>query len=121
MINKSGYERRSKLGHKVAAALAGSALLLTAACGGGSDRPSTAQIEKAMTGGADSVFGSSFSSVPKAGLDCIAKALHDSKLSDAALKAIVDKKKDYKPNKTDNAALSGVQTQLMKCVTSLSK
>ena len=111
-----------KPGHKLAAAFAGSALLLTAACGGGGGgRPSTADLEKAISGGSDSVFGSSFSNVPKKGLDCIAKALHDSKLSDAALKAIVDKKKDYKPSKTDTSALTSVQSELMKCATSLTQ
>ena len=107
----------TKSGKRFGAALAGIALLLTAACGGGS-RPSTADLQKALYGGPDSVFGSSMAKVSKQGVDCMAKALHDSKLSDAALQAIIDKNKDYK---TDEAALAGAQAALMKCISSAAK
>jgi hypothetical protein len=114
MINKSG--------RRFGAALAGCALLLTAACGGGGGgRPSTAQLEKALSKGTDSVFGSALSSVPSSAMDCIAKALHDSKLSDGALRAIVDNKKDYKGSKADTAALEGLQTDVMKCASDAAK
>ncbi len=112
----------NKPGHKLAAAFAGSALLLTAACGGGGGgRPSTADLQKALSKGTDSVFGSAMSSVPKDAMNCIAKALHDSKLSDSALRAIVDNKKDYKGSKADTTALEGLQSDVMKCATDAAK
>lgn len=101
---------------KLAAALAGSALLLTTACGGGGGgRPSTDDIQKAISNGSNSVFGSAMASVPKDALGCIAKALHDSKLSDSALRAIVDGKKDYDPSSSDKTAVTGLTSDIMKC------
>jgi len=122
MITRSSGLPYGRFGRAVAAMAAAGALALTAGCGGGDGaRPSTASLEKAISGGSDSVFGSSFANVSKKGLDCIAKALHDSKLSDTALRAIVEKKGDYKPNKTDEAAMTSVQSELMKCASSLTQ
>jgi len=113
----------NKPAHKFAAALAGSALLLTAACGGGGggDRPSTADLTKALSKGSDSVFGSALSSVPADAMKCIAKVLHDSKLSDKTLKAIVDGDADYKGSKSEENVLEGLQDDVVKCATDAAK
>ncbi|HEX7739151.1 MAG TPA: hypothetical protein VF426_05855 [Marmoricola sp.] len=106
---------------KLAAAVAGAAMLLTSACGGGGGgRPSTSDIQSALSKGSDNVFGQSFNSVSKDALNCVAKALHDSKLSDSALRAIVDNKKDYNPTGADKTAVVSVEKQMLKCVPELS-
>lgn len=91
------------------------ALALTSACGGddgdgGSDRPTTAQIKKAITS-EDSVLGS----IPEEAADCVAEALVDSKVSDDTLTAIVEKDADYEGTDKDQEALEDLQTELGKC------
>jgi hypothetical protein len=100
------------------AAFVVAALSLTSACGGGGDdRPSKAEVKKAITS-KDSVFGSS---IPAKSADCIAGALVDSDISDKTIQAIVDGDKDYKGSKKDKEALTGLQSDLTKCVTSSAK
>ncbi|WP_310963646.1 hypothetical protein [Nocardioides terrisoli] len=111
---------RARLGAAVAAA----ALLTTAACGGGSgsSRPSTADLSKSIRStGDNSVLGSQASQLTKAAADCIAKALHDSKISDTALRAIVKGNKDYKASSADQKAATAVLPQLEKCATAAQK
>jgi hypothetical protein len=51
-------------------------------------------------------------------IDCIAKALHDSDVSDDALQAIVDNDEDYKGSSKDADALQEALTKdLPKCIT----
>jgi hypothetical protein len=51
-------------------------------------------------------------------IDCVAKALHDSDISDGALNAIVDGDDDYKGNDKDAEALQeAITTDLPKCLT----
>lgn len=90
-------------------------LTLTSACGGsdGSDRPTQAEIKKAITA-KDSVFGTE---IPAAQADCVAGVLVDSKVSDKTLQAIIDADKDYKGSKADTNALNDMTTDLAKCVT----
>lgn len=90
------------------------ALALTSACGGddGGDRPSKAEVKKSITS-KDSALGT----VPDKAADCVAGLLVDSKVSDGALKAIVDQDKKYKASKKDEKALQELQTDLGTCVT----
>jgi hypothetical protein len=99
------------------AAFVVAALSLTSACGGGDDRPSKAEVKKAITS-KDSVFGST---IPEKAADCIAGALVDSKLSDKTLQAIVDSDKDYKGTDKDKKALNGLQSDVTKCATDAAK
>jgi len=101
----------------LSAAFIVAALALTSACGGdgdgGGDRPTTADVKKAITG-EDSVFGSA---IPDESADCISKALVDSDVSDKTLKAIVESDEDYKGSKDDEAALKDLEGDFAKCVT----
>ena len=48
--------------------------------------------------------------------NCVAKAFHDSDLSDDALQAIADSDEDYKPSKDDAKALTTVSSDsVTKC------
>lgn len=92
---------------KKLAAITLPALVLLAACGGGG-RPSTADLSKALNDHDNKVaaqFTEAFNSPSSDTLDCIAKVLHDSKVSDKSLKAIVDGDEDYKGSHADSNAL----------------
>jgi hypothetical protein len=91
-------------------------LVVLTACGG--SRPSTDDIAKALkdkSNPAGAEFGGSDASDKI--IDCIAKVLHDSDLSDKALKAIVDGKVDFTPSSDDNKAIAGLTDDLTTCVT----
>lgn len=91
------------------------ALSLTSACGGGGDdRPTQAELKKAITS-EDSVFGSS---IPESAAGCIAGALEKSDISDKTLNAIIEGDKDYKGSKDDDKALTSLQSEVTKCATS---
>jgi hypothetical protein len=112
---------------KTLAALVASAALAVslAACGSssGSDgggRPTTAQISDSLQHGkaADLVGSiSSGASIPAKVADCMASALHDSKISDGALKALVDGDEGYKGSDDDTQALSDATSQMVSCAT----
>ncbi|WP_028644164.1 hypothetical protein [Nocardioides sp. URHA0020] len=99
---------------RVLSAAASAALVLTVAtgCGGdGGGRPSVDEIADGIQGGA---LGSDVSDKVAT---CVAKAFHDSDLSDDALQAIVDNDKDYKGSKEDTKALSSVSSEsVTKCM-----
>jgi hypothetical protein len=105
---------------KFGAALAISVLLVTAGCGGsdsgGGDRPSTDEIAKALKGDAGDLL-SLPSTLDDKAVDCIAKAIEDSKLSDKTVRALIKADKDYKGSKGDEAAIAGLSTDIGKCVT----
>jgi len=102
---------------KFGAALAISVLLVTSACGGGGSRPSESEVSKALQKGGDgSILGDDASKVSKKAADCVAKILVDSKISDRALKAIVDGNKTYQPSKADTAAGVAVSSKIVKCI-----
>lgn len=89
------------------------ALALTSACGGddGGDRPTKAEVKKAITSD-DSVFGTA---IPSKAADCVAAALVDSKVSDKTLNAIVEGDEDYKGTDKDKDALTDVSSKLGEC------
>ena len=93
-------------------------LAVLTACGGGGGRPSEDDIAKALKD-KDNAAGAAFQTVGTSDeiIDCVAKALHDSKLSDDALQAIVDGDGDYGADKEDSEAISGLTDDLIKCAT----
>lgn len=97
---------------KTMGALCAAAVLTLSACGGGADRPSQAEVKKAITS-EDSVLGTA---IPEAAADCVAKALVDSDLSDKTLNALVEGDEDYKGSDEDQKALSGLGADVSKCV-----
>lgn len=104
-----------KLGASVAVAL----LLATSSCGGaggGDDRPSANELSKAFQKG---VKGSETNGqelkLTKKQADCAAKVFEKSKISDKALRAIIDGDKKFKESKKDDAALQKVVPDLQKC------
>ncbi len=97
------------------AALAISLLLVTSGCGS-SSRPSADDISNALRKGTDSVLGSASANLTKKAADCVGKVFVDSKLSDAALKAIVAGDKKYKPSASDTAAINGLATKIVACI-----
>jgi hypothetical protein len=95
-------------------------LTVLTACGGGGGRPSTDDIAKALKdkgNPAGAAFGSS--GAADDAIDCIAKALHDSDLSDDALQALVDGKANYSSSKKDAEAVSDPDfiADIQKCAT----
>jgi hypothetical protein len=102
---------------KFGVAAATAVLLLTAACGGsGGGRPSVGDIQKELTknGGGDSFgLGDKFTGDTA---KCFAKAIHDSDLSDKAVKALIDQDKDFKPSSSDEKAIGSITTEFSKCV-----
>lgn len=99
----------------LASALVSGSVLLTAACGSsGSGRPSVGDIQKALTSSGSFNLPSG---TPSTALTCIAKAIHDSKLSDDALKALVNRDKNFKPSTADQAAEAGMLSSIEACAT----
>ena len=93
----------------VAAALVVGSLGSLAACGGGGEsRPSTDKIADTMS--SESSFGTLSDEV----VQCMAKAFHDSDLSDGFLQAMVDKNNDYKPSDEDSKEVTSVTTGAAK-------
>jgi len=89
------------------------------ACGGGG-RPSADDLAKALKDHDNSVaaqFTEAFPDASAGTLDCIAKVLHDSKVSDDALQAIVDGDDDFKGSDKDSQALQDATTGMAKCIT----
>lgn len=91
----------------LAAGILAGAVLLTSACG--VSRPSVGDLEKGLT--------KAGTSLTKTQIDCLAKVMHDSKVSDKALKAVADNAAQaYKTTDADNQALKDVAAPLQKCV-----
>jgi hypothetical protein len=95
-------------------------LAVLTACGGGGGRPSSEDIAKALKdegNPAGAAFGAS--GVDDKVIDCIAKAFHDSDLSDDTLQAIVDGDDDFRGDKDDEKILTDAdfQADITKCVT----
>jgi|tagenome__1003787_1003787.scaffolds.fasta_scaffold20583634_2 hypothetical protein len=94
-------------------------LAVLTACGGGGgadDRPSTDDISKALKDKSNPNSVAIASQAPEESLDCIAKVLHDSSLSDGALKALVDGKANFEGDKDDTQAITDIADDLGKCV-----
>ena len=103
---------------KFGAALATGALLLATGCGGGGDegRPSSDEISKALQKGTNAADLGLTQDLPDDAADCIAGALVKSKISDKALRSIVDGDKDYKLSDKDEKALTPMVTELTECL-----
>jgi hypothetical protein len=84
------------------------------ACGGGG-RPSTGEIEDALKSD-DNAMGALTAGAGDEVIECVAKALHDSDLSDEALQAIVDNDTDAEAEDGDDEALLDIQDDIAACV-----
>ena len=91
-------------------------LAVLTACGGGG-RPSEDEIATALKDKGNPIGASIPSSAADDAIDCMAKALHDSDLSDDALQAIIDGDNDYNADKDDAEAMAGLTDEMMKCAT----
>lgn len=93
---------------KKTVALVACCLALTA-CGSSGGRPSVDELAQPMRDNMSKYGGEMFKGdkADKAA-DCMAKALHDSKLSDDALQAIVDNDTDAKLSDEDKKAFTSV-------------
>lgn len=101
---------------KFGATLAISALLVTTACGGGGSRPSEKELSASLRKGGDESYLPGDAKVSKEAADCVAKVLVESRISDRALKAIIERKKNYQPSKADTAASIAVSPKIVKCL-----
>ena len=101
---------------RVLSAAAAAALVLTFAtgCGGdGGGRPSVDEVADGIQDGMGESFGGDLTDEMAT---CIAKAFHESDVSDDALQAIADGDKDYDASEDDTKALSSVSTEsVTKC------
>jgi hypothetical protein len=90
--------------------------VLTACGGSGGGRPSEDDIAKSLKDSGNPVSAMAAGASDDQ-IDCIAKALHDSDLSDDALQALVDGDEDYEGDKDDEEALTGMAADFGKCIT----
>jgi hypothetical protein len=110
------------IGRSIGAGLAAGALLFVGACGGSggssdSGRPSTTDLTSAITKTGDSsLLGNSGAKLTGEAASCLAKAMHDSDISDAGLRAIIKGDKDYKASSADEKAAASMIPDLQKCV-----
>jgi hypothetical protein len=91
-------------------------MVVLTACGGGG-RPSTDDIAKALKDKGNPNGVAIASAASDDAIDCLAKVLHDSDLSDDALQALVDGDSDFEGNKDDAAAIGKLTPEFAKCVT----
>jgi hypothetical protein len=108
---------------RILPALAAAALVLTFAtgCGGdsGGGRPS---VDEIADGVQDSMGDTLGDDLPDGAVDCIAKAFHDSDVSDEALQAIADGDKDYDPSDKDEKALQSIASEdMVTCMSDAAK
>jgi hypothetical protein len=105
--------------HLIAAIAATAAVMTTlAACGGGSSdgRPTSADISDSLQNGKAASLVPSGTSISDDAADCMGKALHDSKLSDEALRAFVDGDADYQGSSDDASAVSDLTEDMAGCL-----
>lgn len=102
---------------KFGVATAAVALLLTSACGGDS-RPSRDDIAQKLQSGMDQLgaLGAAGEELTDEAADCMAEALEGSKLSDEALKAMVDGDSEFEPDAEDEKALEEAVPEFLKCI-----
>ena len=84
----------------------------------GDDRPSTDEIAGALRD-ADNAAGRPYAELGGGdqAIDCVARVLHDSDLSDDALRAIVDGDEGYDADADDQEAAKDLVDDLSGCVT----
>jgi hypothetical protein len=100
-------------------------LALVTACGADDEtqpaehgRPTVDEIALAIKD-PDNAFHEPFAMLGKgAALDCVAEVLHDSDLSDDALRALLDEQTDFADNEPDHKAMSEVTDEMAGCITS---
>jgi len=90
-------------------------LVVLTACGGGG-RPSEDDIAKALKD-KDNPVSAMATGANDDQIDCIAKALHESDLSDDALQAFVDGDEDFEGDKEDEDAIADMAADIGKCIT----
>lgn len=100
----------------IAAAAATVALLFTSGCT--DSRPSESEVSEALRSGMDQLgeLGAAGKNLSKKTADCMAKALEGSKLSDEALKEMVDGDEKFSLSKDDEKALKDAIPQFLKCI-----
>lgn len=81
-------------------------LTLATACGGGG-RPSVDELSDALQSD-DNVLGTG---LEKDQADCVAKAFHESDVSDDTLRALVDNDEDYEGDESDRDAFNDISTE----------
>lgn len=103
----------------VGAALVTAVLLASTACGSTSDanRPSIDQVSQALRAKGDGSLVPTSVTLTKKAADCVAQGLVYSKLSDRALKALVDQDKNFAPSAADKSVLKSLDQRLISCVT----
>lgn len=106
---------------KIAAITLPTLVVLLAACGGGGGggRPSADDLSKALNDHGNRVaarFTEAFSDPSARTIDCIARVLHGSKVSDGSLKAIVDGDDHYRGSHQDSQALQDATLDMAKCI-----
>lgn len=102
---------------RLAAASAVLALTLSA-CGGGGGRPSTGEIEDALSDSDNPAGAQIADTLTEEQISCVAEAFEASDLSDEALQALVDGDEDYDGSDEDRDALQSIQSEdLTECVT----
>jgi hypothetical protein len=99
-------------------------LAVLTACGGdggdGGDkggRPSTDDIAKALKDEHNPNRVAIATQATDESIECIAKVLHDSSVSDGALKALVDGDANFEGDRDDVQAVTDLADDMQKCVT----
>jgi hypothetical protein len=99
------------------AAAVGAALLVTTAGCGGAGRPSpdeiSASLQHEARTGNDALVKDS---IDQNAADCMARVLYRSDLSDAALRAVVDGRKNFDASTADQKAMRKVAPDFVNCI-----
>lgn len=98
---------------KAPAAIAALVLVGTTACGAGG-RPSQDELADVFKEGTEDVAG--MGRITEESAECMARAFHDSEVSDETLRAIVEKDEDYEPSADDEKALEKTVPEMLRCV-----
>lgn len=102
------------LGRRFGLVVAGAALLVAAGCG--SDRPSVQDMAESLkSGDAGRSFGIDDGLLNDTQYECIAKAIVDSKLSDASVEALLRADKAYKISQEESRKMSAVGEVIKGC------
>lgn len=120
-VTRSVTLRRTHVRSLLGAGLVSVALALSA-CGGSHDaaagRPSVKELTESLTSGSlAQEMGLDKAGVPTSTMSCVAQKLEASKLSDGALRALLEADKDFNPSDDDQAALTDVASQIPSCAT----
>jgi hypothetical protein len=84
--------------------------------GGAESRPSVEEITRSLTSGSlAQAMGLDNTDAPHSTLTCVAQKLEDSRLSDAALRALMKADKDFQPSDSDQKALTDLPSQIVSC------